>query len=489
MLTSIADHTFYLGLWDLEPPYRFRWDVGFRKQFAVMAIWLAFTFFGTWYWWVGVWKMKPSDGPIGTVIFYPYVGNTPLFGPDEWISIAARVVNGLVALFLVTSLATLCGNRVQQVRLDGLITSERFKTLATRWRKVMGVEHEEGSDEHADMPSSSMHMGPINLECQDESPKSSPIKAGASGHITRFTAQEGQTSSSGASHTESDDPPSYHQLGRTATGLLKLGLWRRTSTSKSFDLSQPPPDYMPYEPTFERLNDAYSFLKHTLTYPTPQKMEPFKGYTILRIWFLPIHWFLDLFYYFAVQTRYPLRPGVLLAIKSHAATARFSCGMSYPQILRLAIRHPHYRTVNANDVILASRVVLSTEPSKRPSRVWRFFLGYSMLGACSILIIGTELTIQWNKIEGVQNVTSVGQLIPFTLGVGSLVKILWSAVAHRGKATEEFCYYDRCVVIGKREKEVWEVASRRFLECREWMERKRDIEGSGKVEAKGDAKC
>jgi hypothetical protein len=490
MLTSIADHTFYLGLWDLEPPYRFRWDVGFRKQFAVMGIWLAFTAFDSWYWWVGVWKMKPSNGPIGTVIFFPYVGNTPLFGPDEWISILAKVVNVLITLFLVTSLTTLCGNKLQQTRLDKLITSERFRRLTMRWRKAMGVELDEASASQDKPSPTSVELRQPLTEQHSNGERSSPEKSGSTEHVTSSTTQdEKQHFSRAASHADSDSPPSYRSLSRTATGLLKRGLWRRTSTNKDFDLTQNPPDYILYEPTFQSLNTAYDFLKATSTYPKPGKMEPFPGYTTLRIIFFPTTWIADLFYYFLIQMFHPLRPGVLLAVKSHASTCRFSCAMSYPQILRLAIRHPSYRTINTPDLILASRIILSTEPSARPSRVWRFFLGYGMLGACSVLIIGTELTIQWNKIQGVQNVSSVGQLVPFTLGVGSLAKILCSAVAKRGKGVEEFCYYDRCVETGRREKRVWEEGSKNFLQCREELGKHKERQGEDQGAGIGEEKC
>jgi hypothetical protein len=68
-------------------------------------------------------------------------------------------------------------------------------------------------------------------------------------------------------------------------------------------------------------------------------------------------------------------------------------------------------------------------------------IGWLTLGACSILIIGTELTIIWNKIQGVQQIATVGQLIPFTLGVSGLLKVIWSALFEREQDHPERRYY------------------------------------------------
>ena len=40
--------------------------------------------------------------------------------------------------------------------------------------------------------------------------------------------------------------------------------------------------------------------------------------------------------------------------------------------------------------------------------------------------ISSELPLWWNYIRGVQTFGYVGQLIPFCLGVGGLVKVIWA---------------------------------------------------------------
>lgn len=55
-----------------------------------------------------------------------------------------------------------------------------------------------------------------------------------------------------------------------------------------------------------------------------------------------------------------------------------------------------------------------------PHRLFGFLL--PILTAC--LIINIELILSWNSISGIYSITSTGQLIPFIMGVGGLVKVL-----------------------------------------------------------------
>lgn len=43
----------------------------------------------------------------------------------------------------------------------------------------------------------------------------------------------------------------------------------------------------------------------------------------------------------------------------------------------------------------------------------------------STVIMATELTIYWNKIDGVNTISSAGQTIPFVIGIGAIVRILY----------------------------------------------------------------
>jgi hypothetical protein len=49
----------------------------------------------------------------------------------------------------------------------------------------------------------------------------------------------------------------------------------------------------------------------------------------------------------------------------------------------------------------------------------------SNLVVATIVVLATELTIKWNRLRGVNTLSSAGQTIPFLVGVGSLVRVIY----------------------------------------------------------------
>jgi hypothetical protein len=400
--------------------------------------------------------MKPSHGPLGTVIFYPYVGNTPLFGPEQWISIAAKVINVLISLILLFSVTRLCCYTVQQRRFDRLLSDERLKHLTSRWVEAevgrstgKSKSGEREKQDIAPAPTATVDEKKVESMTATEPPAENAISSG-------FRQESHLDHSSTDSQPESECLPPYRSPTRTGTGLLKLALWR-SSSRRDVDLSLPPPDYVLYEPSFEGISAAIHLLKATAE--CSEKRPAFWGANVAKAWLYLPRWCLEVLLYFCTQIVRPYRPGVLLAVASHAYNIRFGRRLSYPKILRLTLNHPAYRTASSKDAILASRILLSTEKLIKPPRAWYFGVGYMTLGACTVLVISTELTIQWNGIKDVQDLSSVGQLIPFTLGAGGLLKVIYSAVTERD--VKEWCYFGHCANLGERNK--WKEAAEEFL--------------------------
>jgi hypothetical protein len=73
-----------------------------------------------------------------------------------------------------------------------------------------------------------------------------------------------------------------------------------------------------------------------------------------------------------------------------------------------------------------------------------FQLGYvalSMVNTLLILAIGvvsTELTIKWNNIQGVYTLNSVGQLVPFIIGLGLLMNVAYLLLKKYGVFHHQF---------------------------------------------------
>jgi hypothetical protein len=55
------------------------------------------------------------------------------------------------------------------------------------------------------------------------------------------------------------------------------------------------------------------------------------------------------------------------------------------------------------------------------------------VASIAMVILATELTMAWNKIQGVNDAKSVGQLIPLMIGVGGIGHVLLAAI--RGPKT------------------------------------------------------
>ena len=73
---------------------------------------------------------------------------------------------------------------------------------------------------------------------------------------------------------------------------------------------------------------------------------------------------------------------------------------------------------------IASDLRLSQISVPNSTLGWTFDAGRQFVFIV-LLVLQVELTIAWNHVSGLQSLATLGQLIPFILGVGSLAKILW----------------------------------------------------------------
>lgn len=47
------------------------------------------------------------------------------------------------------------------------------------------------------------------------------------------------------------------------------------------------------------------------------------------------------------------------------------------------------------------------------------------LGVAGTVIAATELTIEWNAIEDINDITSAGQTIPLVIGIGLIIRVVY----------------------------------------------------------------
>jgi len=131
---------------------------------------------------------------------------------------------------------------------------------------------------------------------------------------------------------------------------------------------------------------------------------------------------------------------------------------TWPALLHAALTYPASHVPTANTLGLVQRLHMTAHPPPPPDR--RAIIGDAITTASIFiqLVISTELTIQWNYVNGVQSILPVGQLIPFSLGVGALVKVVWGAVFEE---QDEGC---RLVCREAERKEEWKEVSSLFFE-------------------------
>lgn len=87
-------------------------------------------------------------------------------------------------------------------------------------------------------------------------------------------------------------------------------------------------------------------------------------------------------------------------------------------------------------VAIASDIQLSQMPLTISTRVWVYMAVQSFL-IIAILIVQVELTTIWNSIDDIQNLSTVGELVPFILGVGGLAKVFWGKWCALRKGVKE----------------------------------------------------
>jgi hypothetical protein len=129
--------------------------------------------------------------------------------------------------------------------------------------------------------------------------------------------------------------------------------------------------------------------------------------------------------------------------------------------------------------MLASRLHLTVEPPSALRGWYLFAWAWALFVTCALLIIGTELTINWNYIHQVGNIKTVGQLIPATIGVGGLARVVYSALFEEERNAEEKSWEERaCIGQCKRndDRRAWKEIGEGWRRVVGWLERSDSME-------------
>ena len=160
--------------------------------------------------------------------------------------------------------------------------------------------------------------------------------------------------------------------------------------------------------------------------------------------------------------RNPLRLSLLVPLSNHLYAQRKYPLTCYPSFFMHALSSPHHKKLNSealtvylilhpyiafldsqaptptttNDTIdaLSNSEPTVTLPNQTKPTIAAYYQPIGLLSTLILIIsflIALELTIYWNQVSNVSSMNTVGQLVPMILGIGGLIKVLWSFARNR----------------------------------------------------------
>ena len=429
---------------------------------------------------------RSADGPEGNPIYFPYIGRQDLYG---WVHYLAKAFLLIPLVMILLDVLVTLAYDFQQRRLDREMPPSKIAAESSKWLEeaqiadpidacvgspdsVWQTETDNDSEykqshyslmiqlKHSPsrVSKSSQQASSLETFSREDGILQIPSPSPFDMVNPTFKSQEVPRSDTDLTLTDPETQrvsrsslllhPQPEPSRRTNTGLSRSSplshFWssklrsgrkvewpRHNSQRSSYGFHDG------YNPTFTEMLHADRFLSGVC----PLEKIPRH------------HWLAFCSYILAPFNLLPLllfhrtRPQLLFATLSYANNLDSSCQLSYPTIIRQALAHPSYSTLDWRSVALMGRLKLTHNPPAPPSRAQRLVQGWLLFCTCAVLVIGTELTIQWNYITDINNINSVGQLVPFTVGVGGLIKVCWSAVFDKeGKKTR---LGNRCIVVEK----------------------------------------
>lgn len=128
---------------------------------------------------------------------------------------------------------------------------------------------------------------------------------------------------------------------------------------------------------------------------------------------------------FGAILRHHLNSPVVGILFSHIYALQSQPFYRYPWLLQRALTEPSHRDQNWRTLAVMTNIRFTRMPDT--TRKW-YWVPSAVQGGVFIVgvVLSVELTLRWNGVTGVNQIGTVGQLVPFVLGVGGLIKVLWS---------------------------------------------------------------
>lgn len=417
------------------------WNVAVGRILVREASKVGILGINVWYWWHGLDLFKET--PCGTYIFFYYKAT-----PYGTVRAAQRVIS---IIALIWGVIVTCGHAAQLI--------EHWQT---RWVRTPGYFKDIANQLREECEKARIGIGSSSGIFQDRVTSSKTFH-GYSEQVHHLHAPESQSVITMPPDTEVDYATSKHSFSEAASNFVpdpsqlpKLqSQHSTTSTSGEPSLerlpSLPSSSCSPKTPltTFSSLLAAEMYLADVVeTFPSTAHVYSFP---LLYIWnkqiYVPIIVPSIRIFFPALPAPLPsitstsIRFSLLIRTFSYLYAQRTYPVTSYFSLFLHAISSKHYQTVN-RDALVTYLLLQPRLPMRQPSidvsgsstlsnsktlpiySLWAE-MTYSLFLQIS-LILALELSINWNRITEVQSMKAVGQLVPFMLGLGGLLKVLWS---------------------------------------------------------------
>ncbi|KAF2098397.1 hypothetical protein NA57DRAFT_77190 [Rhizodiscina lignyota] len=448
------------------------WESTLKDGLVRQVSFLGLDGFAAWYWFIGLPKMKPTVGDLGTMVYWWNQG--PLFG---WVRVANQVVTVMSIVFRFIDMGCRGMVEYQQHKLRRELTVESLKEHAKYWmplsqpeKSIIEFSRPEPCCEKKDRESQDASMtNDCEIEpCIPSASSRNRSEKSLGSQLKEFERRDTEATLVMDKLNDKDIvvqelaiSPTTPTLSPTSTFPITV----QSTISRQPTFSVPPVSHngkLVYHPSLSELNRANDFFNLIIS---ANKRWPW--YCDFMLFWYYLAAIVPLFLYDVLSGNF--HPRLMIPIMQYINAQPNVVWHHGVRTICSILRHPpaHKASIDWRALTLLVRFKLTLDPPAPFTKGRKLLVMWHGLSFGIMLAIGTELTIQWNYIKGIQSLGSVGQLIPMALGVGGLVKVIWGAFV----GDEEWCG-KQCAV--KLRKMKWRDVALMWVEANEAWARERE---------------
>jgi len=440
LLIQITFATWYIGALDVSRYSRRHWQFNFERTTIRNGSFIGMSAYNVWFWWTGLDAMQKT--PCGTFAFV--FSRVDLYG---WYREASMAL-ALVAICFHTLLD--CGHLFRILRhfFGRRIRSAEYQErvmcklqdglddvrLSSSLNEVNDVSSFPGGTNQAPSTEETIASKP---ECEDNQHHEESHACTGAEDVTIPTSPHSHLSITPlpAASLRSD----ISSLSKRSQALPHAA---DTAESKIKDGDS--------LPTLQELYAADSYLSYVLS-ACPFALTQTNRFQVI-LWRGAVKFYIPYFRpphnndavtlrtcistALSAARRHQLNCSALAILFSHLYALQIHPFYRYPWLLHRALTHPSHAQQSWQTLTTITDIRITHQPDK--ARKWFWIPSAIQSGIISVgLVLSIELTLAWNHISGVNIIGTVGQLIPFILGVGGLVKVLWSRLRMGGDSDGE----------------------------------------------------